>query len=272
MPAAVTRHNQWTDDKCAKAFWDQKRYSAYVRLLEDTVDWAAPSEGEKWLDLGCGSGPLSEAIWRRTRGLVREVVGIDCAGVNAGQYNQLQSDLSADPSRFRFVRHNFSEGLSIFEPDCFDHVISGLSISYAESWDEASQSWNQSAYDRILAEVARVLRPGGRFVFSVNVPSPSWARVGLSSAGSLLTTRQTLRFLKKSYRMLRYGAWLKREARAGRFHYLPHAEVAKKLAAAGFEAIDHRLTYAGQAYVFRATKPAGGVAVHKPLTRSTEAG
>jgi hypothetical protein len=55
--------------------------------------------------------------------------------------------------------------------------------------------------------------------------------------------------------MMKYGAWLKREARIGRFHYLPAELVAKKLAAAGFERIEHRLSYAGQAFVFRAYKP-----------------
>jgi hypothetical protein len=55
--------------------------------------------------------------------------------------------------------------------------------------------------------------------------------------------------------MLRYGAWLKREARAGRFHYFPAPVVAAKLEAAGFGAVEHRLSYSDQAYVFRAVKP-----------------
>ncbi|MCM2272867.1 MAG: SAM-dependent methyltransferase, partial [candidate division Zixibacteria bacterium] len=29
------------------------------------LDWLAPSEGLKWLDVGCGSGALSEAILRQ---------------------------------------------------------------------------------------------------------------------------------------------------------------------------------------------------------------
>ena len=56
--------------------------------------------------------------------------------------------------------------------------------------------------------------------------------------------------------MLRYGRWLKLEARAGRFHYLPAPEVTARLTAAGFHRVEHRLSYAGQAFVFRAQKPA----------------
>ena len=66
-----------------------------------------------------------------------------------------------------------------------------------------------------------MLRPGGRFVFSVNVPEPSWGRVARHSLGAALRSDRPLRFLKRSWRMMRYGRWLKREARTGRFHYLP---------------------------------------------------
>jgi hypothetical protein len=55
-----------------------------------------------------------------------------------------------------------------------------------------------------------------------------------------------------------YGRWLKREARRGRFHYLPALEVTARLREAGFGRIDCRLSYAGQAFVFRARKPSGG--------------
>jgi ubiquinone/menaquinone biosynthesis C-methylase UbiE len=136
----------------------------------------------------------------------------------------------------------------------FDHVVSGLSITYAESWSDADGRWTADAYDRVLAEVCRVIRRGGRFVFSVNVPEPKWWKVGLFSMGDLFRAGRPLRFLKRAVRMMKYGAWLKREARSGRFHYLPVAEVTAKLAAAGFDRIEHRLSYAGQAFVFRAHK------------------
>ena len=61
--------------------------------------------------------------------------------------------------------------------------------------------------------------------------------------------------MKRAWRMMRYGRWLKQEARTGRFHYLPAAEVKCKLAAAGFVAITHRLSYRDQSYIFRAEKP-----------------
>jgi SAM-dependent methyltransferase len=255
MPAAAT--NYWPDAKCAKAFWGQHEVPPYRQLLADTLDWAAPGPDEHWLDLGCGGGAITKAIWERTAGRVAEVVGTDCAAANEAAYAKLRETLRPPPGkRVRFVCHDFSDGLGPFADGGFDHVVSGLSISYAESYDEAAGRWTTAAYDRLLAEVVRVLRPGGRFVFSVNVPEPSWGRVARESLGAALRSDRPLRYLKRSWRMLKYGRWLKREARAGRFHYLPAVAVTSKLATAGFADIAHRLSYADQAYVFRAVKPA----------------
>lgn len=256
MAGVTAAPNHWPDAKCARAFWAQQEVRPYRELLADTLDWAAPAAGEAWLDLGCGSGPLSRGLWERSGGTVAAVVGLDCAAVNERAYARLRAALAPPPGdRVRFVCHDFSGGLGLFPGGAFDHAVSGLSISYAESFDPVAGRWTAAAYDLILREVRRVLRPGGRFVFSVNVPEPSWGRVGLRSLGDVVSSGRPLRFLKRSWRMMRYGAWLKREARTGRFHYLPAVAVADKLRAAGFERVEHRLSYAGQAFVFRCHVP-----------------
>lgn len=257
MVSTPTTRNYWPDAKCAKAFWSQQEVRPYRQLLSDTLDWAAPGRGEKWLDLGCGSGPLSAGLWSRSSGAIAGVVGIDCAAINERAYAQLRETLTPPPGdRVRFDCHDFSSGLDVLPDAAFDHAISGLSITYAESWSDAEQRWTTDAYDHVLAEVHRVIRPGGRFVFSVNVPEPKWWKVGLLSLGDLFRAGRPLRFLKRSLRMMKYGAWLKREARTGRFHYLPAEAVTARLAASGFIRIEHRRSYAGQAFVFRAHKAA----------------
>jgi SAM-dependent methyltransferase len=255
MPSLAKSY--WPDTRCAKAFWGQHDLPPYRRLLADTVEWADPAPGERWLDLGCGGGAITRAIWERTAGTVREVVGADCADANAAAYDRLRDTLDPPPGeRVRFVCHDFSTGLGAFADREFDNVVSGLSISYAESLDPVTGAWTTAAYDRLLTEVFRVLKPGGRFVFSVNVPNPSWGKVARFSLLAAFRSERPLRYLKRSWRMLWYGRWLKREARAGRFHYLPADEVTRKLTAAGFRQVAHRLSYCDQAYIFRATKPA----------------
>jgi SAM-dependent methyltransferase len=254
--AITVRNNFWPSAKYAKAFWTQHEIKPYQELLADTIEWAAPAADQTWLDLGCGGGAVTRAIWQRTEGMVESVTGIDCAAANEEAYERLRSTLVPAPGgRVQFLCHDFSSGLDLFADASFDHVVSGLSISYAESFDERTGQWTTKAYDHLLSEVRRVIRPGGRFVFSVNVPEPSWGRVAWQSLPGLFSSRFRLHTLKRQWRMLRYGRWLKREARVGRFHYLPAGDVEKRLAAVGFTGIAHRLSYCDQAYIFRATVP-----------------
>jgi SAM-dependent methyltransferase len=253
--SATPRANWWPSAACAKAFWGQQDYPPYQQLLRHTLQWADPGPAERWLDLGCGGGAISRAIWEKTNGAVAAVVGLDCAAANADSYRRLRAKLSPPPAdRIQFIHHDFSSGLELFPDGAFDHAVSGLSISYAESYNEAAGVWTAAAYDRVLSEVRRVIKPGGRFVFSVNVPEPSWARVAWRSFPSLFR-KHPGRSIKRGWRMLWYGRWLKQQARAGRFHYLPADEVSRRLTVAGFAAINHRLSYCDQAFVFQAIRP-----------------
>jgi SAM-dependent methyltransferase len=248
--------NHWHDDRCARAFWGQQDAPPYRRLLADTVAWLDPQPGERWLDLGCGCGQLSQALWTKAEGRLRQIVALDCAAANALAYQKLRAVVNppATPEQIRFVCADFSAGLAAWPDESFDGAVSGLAIQYAESYS-AERGWTTDAYEHLLAEVHRLLRPGGRFVFSVNVPEPAWGRVALRSLHGVFQVRQPGRFLKRAWRMMRYGAWLKQEARRGRFHFLPWEAIKTRLAAAGFVGLEHRLSYARQAYVIRCRKP-----------------
>ena len=245
-------NNCWPKSACAKAFWGQQELPAYRRLLADTTAWVDLRPGQRWLDLGCGGGPLSAALWHAGNGDLAEVVGLDVASANALAYDMLRATLLPPPGeRLRFVQGDFSTGLSQWSADCFDGVISGLAIQYAESYSAEEGRWTTDAYDHLLREVRRLLRPRGQFVFSVNVPNPSWGRVSIDSLGGVFQSARPLRFLKRTWRMWRYSSWVKGEARRGRFHYLPIATIVAKLQQAGLGAVEHRLSYAKQAYVIR---------------------
>ena len=256
MPAtAADAVNYWPDSKCAKAFWQQADIPAYKDLLADTIAWTDPQPGQRWLDLGCGSGQLTRALWAKSGGKLDAVVGLDCAAVNAESYALIRGSVEPppEPGQISFVAENFSGGLPDWQDEQFDGVVSGLSIQYAESYSP-EHGWNTAAYDGLLRRVGALLKPGGSFVFSVNVPEPNWLKIGVQTIPSVFSAVRPLRYFKNVVRLIVYGRWIKLEARRGRFHYLPADQVAAKLAHAGFTAIQYRLSYARQAYVFRCRK------------------
>jgi ubiquinone/menaquinone biosynthesis C-methylase UbiE len=249
--------NYWPDNACAKAFWGQRELPPYRRLLTDTVAWLNPRPGQRWLDLGCGGGQLVRELWEKSGGTLAEVVGLDCAAANEKAIRKLRETMTpaATAEQVRFLHADFSRGLGETPDNHYHGVTSGLAIQYAESYCSRRGRWTSEGYDALLAEVCRVLRPGGCFVFSVNVPEPSWLRVGLTAMHGFFRSPRPLYYLKNAWRMWLYGGWLKKQARIGRFHYLPLDTVRGKLYAAGFSQIQHRLSFARQAYILRCIKP-----------------
>jgi SAM-dependent methyltransferase len=109
--------------------------------------------GRRILDAGCGSGPLFAAL--RDRGAV--VTGIDRS---AGMLEQARRRLG-DDADLRVAE--LGRPLP-YADAAFDDVIASLVLHYLEDWGPA------------LAELRRVLRPGGRLIASVDHP---FAVVGL---------------------------------------------------------------------------------------------
>lgn len=111
------------------------------------IDLAGDVNGRRVLDAGCGSGPLSAAL--RAKGAI--VTGFD-----------------ASPAMVELARRRLGERAALHVADlsqplpfadaAFDDVVSSLVLHYLRDWTAP------------LAELRRVLKPGGRLILSVNHP------------------------------------------------------------------------------------------------------
>jgi ubiquinone/menaquinone biosynthesis C-methylase UbiE len=102
------------------------------------------------LDLGCGSG--NDALRLARTGM--RVIGLD---VSLSAVNRAQDRANAEGLNAQFVQADMSQGLT-FRSGRFDGVLANLSLHYF--------SWEQTR--SIVAEVGRVLKPGGVFVLHLN--------------------------------------------------------------------------------------------------------
>lgn len=118
------------------------------RLRRNTVALAKIRHGDAVLDVGCGSGDLTLAAWQAT-GEGASVAGID------------PSAEMIDAARQKANRHGANLDLRVgvietlpFADNSFDIVLSSLMMHHLPGDLQVSG----------LAEIQRVLRPGGRLV------------------------------------------------------------------------------------------------------------
>jgi trans-aconitate methyltransferase len=121
--------------------WDPQTYAqnaAFVHELAGGVlEWLAPQNGERILDLGCGDGQLTARL---------KDSGADVTGADA-------DPRMVDASRARGIQAHHAAAESLpFAEGFFDAVFSNAALHWVRD------------QDAMMAEVRRVLKPGGRFV------------------------------------------------------------------------------------------------------------
>ncbi len=121
--------------------WNPETYSrnaAFVpQLGNGALEWLAPEAGERILDLGCGDGQLTECIAQ--------------AGANVTGIDASPNMVTAARARGLATEEGSAESLP-FPDQSFDAVFSNAVLHWVRG------------QDAMMAEVRRVLRPGGRFV------------------------------------------------------------------------------------------------------------
>lgn len=131
-----------------------------LRLLGDVAD-------RDVLDLGCGGGQTSVHLAKRGA----RVTGVDASGAQLRHARALAAREQVD---VRFVEASL-DALPMLDDASFDLILSAYVMGYVED------------IGRAFREAARLLRPGGRFVFSW--ASPLFEQTALTEEGMLLVAR-----------------------------------------------------------------------------------
>ncbi len=128
--------DEWADADAYEAFMGGWSRAAAERF----VGWLALPPGMRWLDVGCGTGALSQVILRYAA--AAEVVGIDRS---AAYVAHARTRVPDDRARF-----DVGEAVAIPVRDAsFDAAVSGLVLNFVPEPES------------VLREMARAVRPGG---------------------------------------------------------------------------------------------------------------
>ncbi len=242
----------WQKKIIAFAYRYQREARPYKQLIQDFASFLSFQGDEIVLDIGCGSGRIMQLVLEESKNKIQEIWGVDCS-LPALNYAKKNLKKTFPKTRIYFVQSDISNGLPFSTKNYFDLITAGLSIQYAQHWD--GQKWTKEGYKKVLRDIFFLLKPGGQFVFSVNVPNPDFSRVAKESKREIfLSWRFPLNILV-SIIMLWQSKWLVQQAKIGRFHYLPIEEVVELLKEAGFTGISYKLTYTNLAWIVSCRKP-----------------
>ncbi len=161
-------------DKCGKKYHDYRK--SKQNFFNDKIDWPAVKtlignvKGKKVLDVGCGSGIYSRVLQKE--GAI--VSGIDIS----------RALLKIARKECPNIEFRLADASKIpYKNSTFDIAYGSLMMHYIKDWHKP------------LKEICRVLKPGGKFIFSINNPvtfcrvkkkigNKEYCLVGYDSGGS----------------------------------------------------------------------------------------
>lgn len=218
------------------------RYDLLNRLLSGGMDkcWRrkmvqklAPKAGESILDLACGTADVAIDILQQSRGSLNKLVGVD---FSPAMLTLAQAKLFTSASTMDnvFLTAGSAESLPLA-----DAQFDGLTVAFGVR--------NFADLDRGLAEMARVLKPGGRAV----ILEFSLPRSRILCWGYKLYFKRVLPFL---------GGLISGQPDA--YRYLPDSvetfpvrqALEQRLLTAGFDRVEYRDMSLGIVTLYRAFK------------------
>jgi len=148
----LDREVEFFDEFADQADYDVLGERGYARLLSAFKKSLQPQEGQRCVDLGCGTGAFTRRL---------SVFGLDLMGIDISPRSIERARASGDGIRYE-VGDITATGLA---ESSFDiAALSGVLHHITQSADRI----------RAMREAWRILRPGGRFfAFDPNAHSPS---------------------------------------------------------------------------------------------------
>jgi len=200
----------------------------------------------KWIDLGSGSGMIVDL-------LLKKINNPQSAEILATDFDKtMLGHLSKRLNNNNLKIKELDLAMSFDLPDnYFDGVTANLVLSYIIHHES---ELGLRGFTRLLEDIYKILKPGGKFIWSSPRKGVIFAKVFLASWKDILNPRQTENLyygpaiLKQALRIQNWG-------KRGIYHFLDTKEIEKILKEIGFINIKFSRSMANQVDIISCEKP-----------------
>ena len=157
IAAQLLEINRRFYSECGDSFAaTRRRIQPGIRRVLD--EWIPPETPQDWLDLGCGSGALGQ-VWAADR-RKGTYTGVDFSGPALELARSETEPLSNESLMLRYLQGDLmdSRWADGFASASYDGLLAFASLHHIPGG---------SNHRRIFHDAARLLKPGGQFIFSV---------------------------------------------------------------------------------------------------------
>ncbi len=228
----------WDSPKQVKYYTEVHPYVPFAsEHFEDVVKAIDIQDDETLLDLGCSVGVFIKKLTKIDRKGVK-IIGID---YSPNALKQLEKELKAIPRQnyeIKLICQNFNKGVPL-PNSSVDKVVSNWGIIYLGTEE----------LNKALGEIKRVLRPGGKFVFSALVKGG--ANIQFESFDGFLTLIQSL---FKKWKYVLKALQFEKKCR-GYFPEYSQEKLSGMIERAGLEILGSKYTIKGKSITFVVKNP-----------------
>jgi len=226
----------------------------YTNLSKSIFKMLEPKENEKWLDVGCGPLRVSELIWKKSDGKVGSIEAIDIILKPAqDKLTKLTKQGIYLPIRARYA--SITDSLP-YPDNYFDGIGANLVLPYVV--DFVGQK-GRDAFEGVLREMFRVLKPGGHMVWTTPVHGVKFFLVFVASLPDMLNiyeyiAHKDITRIQQGTRILKHALAIQNKGKSGIYTFLQKNELQALLRKIGFTAFAWERTFAQQTWVNRVYK------------------
>jgi ubiquinone/menaquinone biosynthesis C-methylase UbiE len=238
-------------------------YAGLAKVFEQLVE---PQPGDVWLDVGCGPAKMSQLVWEKSRGQVQQIVAMDIVLSPAREtLASMQSPLPLE-----LIYASIGERLPF--ADCsFDGVVANLVLSYVTDFHGLC---GVEAFANVMSEMQRVLKPGGKIVWSTPRQGVRFEWVFLASIPDMLNpipyvVKKDVTRILQGVRILKHALEIQRKGREGIYTFLDRTELEELLESVGLMSMVWQKAFTNQVWVNCAQKLGGSPTTSKKADHQT---